>query len=182
MKSKILNVPHWAKWLLTQVYVTPTKVESGRIVKMTKSLFPIEMTLYSKYLFSAGKRLFLNCSPNREVLQGRGTPDVSQGLFEKLLSVLLVNCLLKCSFKNFLKYFLQKKSFGWKYRQTTKLICTGLGGSSVDEISSNSSDLKSGDFGVAEVGLASAQNNGILESESLGWRDAIGGQDSGVTC
>ena len=57
-----------------------------------------------------------------------------------------------------------------------------LGGSSVDEISSNSSDLKSGDFGVAEVGLASAQNNGILESESLGWRDAIGGQDSGVTC
>ena len=50
MKSKIFDVPHWAKWLLIQVYVTPTKVESGRIVKMTKSLFPIEMTLYSKYL------------------------------------------------------------------------------------------------------------------------------------
>ena len=51
MKSKIFNVPHWAKWLLIQVYVTPTKVESGRIVKMTKFLFPIEMTLYSMYLF-----------------------------------------------------------------------------------------------------------------------------------
>ena len=71
---------------------------------------------------------------------------------------------------------------GWKCRQTTKLICTGLGGSSVDKISSNSSNLKSGDFGVAKVGLASAKNNGILESESLGWRDAIGGQDLGVTC
>ena len=55
MKSKIFNVPHWAKWLLIQVYVTPTKVESGRIVKMTKSLFPIEMTLYSKYQFTARK-------------------------------------------------------------------------------------------------------------------------------
>ena len=54
MKSKIFNVPHWAKWLLIQVYVTPTKVESGRIVKMTKSLFPIEMTLYSKFLFFCG--------------------------------------------------------------------------------------------------------------------------------
>ena len=53
MKSKIFNVPHWTKWLLIQVYVTPTKpkVESGRIVKMTKFLFPIEMTLYSMYLF-----------------------------------------------------------------------------------------------------------------------------------
>ena len=48
---------------------------------MTKSLFPIEMTLYSKFLFSAGKRLYLNCSPNREVLQERGTPHVSKGLF-----------------------------------------------------------------------------------------------------
>ena len=52
---------------------------------------------------------------------------------------------------------------------------------SVDEISSNSSDPKSGDFGVAEVGLANAQNNGILESESLGLIDTFGGQDSGVT-
>ena len=109
MKPKIFNVPHWAKWLLIQIYLTPTKVESCRIVKMTKSLFTIEMTFYSKYsiCFSAGKRLYLNCSTNREVLQGSGTIDVSKGLFEKLLSVLLVNCLLKCSFKNFLKYFLQ---------------------------------------------------------------------------
>ena len=34
------------------------------------------------------------------------TPDVSKALFKNFQSGLLVNCLLKCSFKNFLKYSL----------------------------------------------------------------------------
>ena len=74
-------------------------------------------------------------------------------------------------------YIDKKNSYGWRYRQTSKLVCTGLGGKSVDAINGSSSDMGSGDLGVAEVGLTGAMNNGILKSESLGLRDAIGGQD-----
>ena len=57
------------------------------------------------------------------------------------------------------EYIDRKKSLRWKYRQVTKLICTGLGGISETEIGCSSSGTKSGDFGLAVGGLNSAQNN-----------------------
>ena len=62
------------------------------------------------------------------------------------------------------EYIDRKASFGWKYRQVTKLICTGLGGISETEIGCSSSGTKFGDFGLAEGGLNSAQNNEELEA------------------
>ena len=79
-------------------------------------------------------------------------------------------------------YIDKKKSFGWKYQQTTKLICRGLIRNCEIEIGCSSSDIKSGDFGLAEGGLASAQNNEVLKSESFDRETLLVARDDVVSC
>ena len=72
-------------------------------------------------------------------------------------------------------YIEKKKSYGWRSKQTTKLVCTGLGGISGDSIVSSSSDVGSGDLAISEGGLTSTDT--ILKSESLELREVTGGQE-----
>ena len=60
--------------------------------------------------------------------------------------------------------------------------CAGLGGINVTEIGCRYSDAESGDFGLAEGGLNSAQNNGKLKSESLKSERLLVVRDDEVSC